>query len=74
MRCFQHFYDWEVRWAGHLVRRDDSRVPQKVMGGRLGGRKPVGKPVCKWEVALRSDVIDLLPIRKWKAGAGNREV
>ena len=60
-----HLY--RLQWVGHIVMTDDSRIPKKVIGGHFGGRRPLGKPRHRWEDALGTDAIDLLPIRTWKA-------
>jgi hypothetical protein len=41
---------------------DDPHIPNKVMGGCFGGRRPVGKPRGRWE-----DAVDLLQIQNWNA-------
>jgi hypothetical protein len=32
-----------LHWAGHIVQMDNSRIPKKVLDGKLHGRRPVGK-------------------------------
>jgi hypothetical protein len=49
-----------LQWAVHVVRRDDSCIPQKVMGGYFGGRRPVGKPRGRRENTVWQDALDFL--------------
>ena len=35
----------QLRWAGHLVRMDDDRLPKQVLYGELvGGQRKIGRP------------------------------
>jgi hypothetical protein len=36
------------------------------MGGCFGGRRPVGKPIDRWEDVVWRDAIGLFQVRKWK--------
>jgi hypothetical protein len=43
-----------LKWAGHIIRMDNSRIPKKVLDGKLHGR-PVGRPRLRWEENIRRD-------------------
>ena len=46
----------KLRWAGHIARMEDNRIPKKVMLGTPLGRMPVGTPRMRWMVGLRSEL------------------
>ena len=54
---------------------DDSRIPEKVFGGRSGVRRSVGRPRGRWEDVYWWDAVDLLQIRTgWRQeGTGKVE-
>jgi len=58
-----------LKWAGHVVMMDDSRIPQKGIGECFGRRRPLGKLRRRWDDVVWRDTIDLLHIRKWKMAA-----
>jgi hypothetical protein len=37
------------RWAGHLSRMGKRRSAHRILMGRLGGRRPIGRPKNKWQ-------------------------
>jgi len=43
------------------------------MAGCLESKRPVGEPRRRWEVAVVSDAVDILPMAKWKAATRKRE-
>ena len=38
----------KLRWAGHVARMDDSRLPKIVLSGKMDGRRPRGRPRKRW--------------------------
>ena len=52
---------------GHVERADDSRIPPKVMGGCFEENKALGKRRGRFLDSLIRYVVDLFPIRNWKA-------
>ena len=38
-----------IRWAGHVARMRDRRGACRVFVGRLEGKKPLGRPMLRWE-------------------------
>ena len=62
-----------LKWAGHVERMPDSRIPKKMYGGQPGGKRPVGKPRLRWMDAVAGDARDILHVRNWKLEARNRD-
>jgi len=63
----------KLKWAGLVVRMDDSYVRQKIMVGCFVGRRCVGKPRVRWEDAVWKDDVNLLQIRNPKAAGRKRQ-
>ena len=38
-----------MRWAGHVARMEERRGIYRVLVGKLEGRRPLGRPRCRWE-------------------------
>jgi hypothetical protein len=36
-----------MRWAGHVARMGRRRM-HKILVGKPGGKKPLGRPRCRW--------------------------
>jgi hypothetical protein len=45
-----------MRWAGHVARIGEERKLYKVLVEKHEGRRPLGKPRCRWENGIRMDV------------------
>ena len=45
-----------LRWAGHVARMEEDRMPRRVMEGTLEGRRPVGRPRMRWRDNLMEDL------------------
>ena len=37
------------RWAGHVARMEESRSAFKILTGKSTGKRPLGRPSCRWE-------------------------
>mgnify|MGYP000657431422 CR=1 FL=1 len=48
-----------LRWAGHVVRTDDSENAFKIIIGNPTIRKPVKSPKCNWEFDVEMAFTDL---------------
>ena len=47
---------YRLRWAGHIRRMPDCRIPKKVMFGRLfRGKRQKRRPTKSWKDCLESD-------------------
>jgi hypothetical protein len=45
-----------LRWAGHVTCMGDSRSAYRVLVGKPEGRKPLGRPRCRWEDNIKMDL------------------
>jgi hypothetical protein len=59
--------------AGHIIRMEEERIPQKVLNGKFHKTRPVGKPRTRWEDVVRRDTSQILGTRGWRRGAEDRE-
>ncbi|KAJ4445190.1 hypothetical protein ANN_06991 [Periplaneta americana] len=48
-----------LRWAGHVARMGESRNAYRVLVGRPEGRKPLGRPIRRWEVNIKMDLREM---------------
>jgi hypothetical protein len=45
-----------MRWAGHVARMEDERVVHRVLVGKPEGKRPLGRPRCRWEYNIKMDL------------------
>ena len=45
-----------IRWAGHVLRRDQDNILRQVVIGNPEGRRPRGRPRQKWWKQVRRDL------------------
>jgi len=45
-----------MRWAGHVARMGEERVVYRVLVGKSEGRRPLGRPRCRWVDNIRMDL------------------
>jgi hypothetical protein len=45
-----------MRWAGHVARMGEGRGAYRIMVGRPEGRRPLGRPRCRWEDNIKMDL------------------
>jgi len=45
-----------MRWAGHVARMGEERGVYRVLVGKLEGRRPLGRPRCRWVDNIRMDL------------------
>jgi hypothetical protein len=45
-----------MRWAGHVARMGEERGAYGIFVGRPEGRRPLGKPRCRWEDNIKMDL------------------
>ena len=48
-----------MRWAGHVVRMGEERVVYRVLVGKPEGRRPLGRPRCRWVDNIRMDLLEV---------------
>ncbi len=66
----------QLRWAGHIARMPDNRLPKQVLFGELAeGKRPVGRPLLPWKDTLKSTLkqCDISP-HTWQLEALDRSV
>jgi hypothetical protein len=45
-----------MRWAGHIVRTGDSTGVNRVLVGKPEGKRPLGRPMHRWEDNIKMDL------------------
>jgi hypothetical protein len=48
-----------MRWAGHVARKGEERKVYKVLVGKPEGKRPLGRPRCRWEDGIRMDLREI---------------
>jgi hypothetical protein len=62
-----------LEWAGHIIRKEEERIPKKVLNGKFHTKRPVGRPRKRWADVVQRDALQLLGIRGWRRRAANRD-
>ena len=65
---------YRLRWAGHVRRMDDSRLPKRVLFGELArGSRGRGRPRKNWMDSLNEDCEEVgIPASQWIQSAKDR--
>ena len=45
-----------MKWAGHVAHMEEGRVVHKVLVGKPEGKRPLGRPRCRWEDNIKMDL------------------
>jgi hypothetical protein len=45
-----------MRWVGHVACMGERRVVYRVLVGKPEGKRPLGRPRCRWENNIRTDL------------------
>jgi hypothetical protein len=45
-----------MRWAGHVAWLGGERGVYRVLVGKTEGKRPLGRPRCRWEDNIRTDL------------------
>jgi hypothetical protein len=45
-----------MRWVGHVARMKEGRGVYRVLVGRPEGKRPLGRPRCRWEDKIKMDL------------------
>ena len=43
-------------WAGHVASLEEGRSAFKILTGKPTGKRPLGRPRCRWEDNIRMDL------------------
>jgi hypothetical protein len=52
----RHIKSRRMRWAGHVARVGEERKVYRVLVGQPEGKRPLGRPRCRWEDGIRMDL------------------
>jgi hypothetical protein len=44
-----------LRWAGHVARMREKRNPYRILVGKPEGKRPLGRPRCRWVDNIKID-------------------
>ena len=45
-----------MKWAGHVARMGEGRGVHRVLVGKPEGKRPLGRPRCRWEDNIKMDL------------------
>ena len=64
----------QIRWAGHVSRMADSRIPKQLFYGQLkNGQRKIGAPHKRYKDYFNSNLKDFnIDITEWEKAASNR--
>ena len=63
-----------LRWAGHVARMEQSRNVYRVLVGKPEGKRPLGRPRCRWEDNIEMDLREVgCDPREWIDLAEDRD-
>ena len=48
-----------MRWAGHVACMGEGRGVHRVLVGKPEGRRPLGRPRCRWEDNIKTDILEV---------------
>ena len=48
-----------LRWAGHVARMEEGRNAFKILTGKPTGKRPLGRPMHRWEDNIRMDLEEI---------------
>ena len=49
-----------LKWAGHVVRMEEGRSSFKTLTGKPTGKRPLGRPMRRWEDNIRMDLEEII--------------
>ena len=62
-----------MKWAGHMVRMNDDKLPKRVETKRQEGSRKRGRPQLRWEDCVKRDLRKAKEEEKWREKANNRD-
>jgi hypothetical protein len=48
-----------MRWAGHVTQMGEKRNAYRLLVGRPEGKRPLGRPRCRWVNNIMTDLADV---------------
>jgi hypothetical protein len=62
-----------MRWAGHVARIGEKRDLYRLLVGKPAGKRPLGRPRCRWIVNSKMDLLEVgLGVVDWIGLAQDR--
>jgi hypothetical protein len=62
-----------MRWAGHVARLGEKRNIYRLLVGKPGGKRPLGRPRLRWVNNIKVDLLELrLSVVDWIGLAQDR--
>ena len=62
-----------LRWAENVARMEEDRSSFKILTGNPTGKRPLGRPRCRWEDNIRMDLEEIgISAGNWVDSAQNR--
>ena len=55
----------KMRWAGHVARMGEGRGVHRVLVGKPEGKRPLGRPGCRWEDNIKMDLQEVGGAGDW---------
>jgi hypothetical protein len=55
----------KMRWAGHVSCMGEGRSMYRVLMGKPEGKRPLGRPRCRWDDGLKMDLRGVLSGFTW---------
>ena len=62
-----------MRWVGHVAHMEEGRGVHKVLVGKPEGRRPLGRPRCRWEDNIKMDLEVGRGCEDWMELANDRD-
>ena len=63
-----------MRWAGNIARMEQGNSAFKILTGNPTKRKPLGRPICRWEDNIRIDIKQLgINTKNWVDSAQDND-
>ena len=62
-----------MKWAGHMVRMNDDKLPKRAETKRQEGSRKQGRPQLRWEDCVKRDLRKAKEEEKWREKANNRD-
>ena len=62
-----------MKWAGHMVRMKDDKLPKRAESNKQEGSRKRGRPQLRWEDCVKRDLRKAEEEDKWRENANNRD-
>ena len=62
-----------MKWAGHMVRMNDDKLPKRAETKRQEGSRKRGRPQLRWEDCVKRDLRKAEEEENWREKANNRD-